>query len=905
MKLEDNKQLKIIVDSAPIGICILSAEDLVAEMVNDKFLAIAGKTRESIIGKWYWESFAEARVFYQDALSGVISSGETYYADEVKLMLVRHGKEEWVFVTFVYAPVVDEYEQVSKVAVWVLENTTQVREREKVVIASQALQKDRDRLYDFFNTVPAGICILSGPELVYELVNPNYQALLPGRELLGRPIFQALPELLGTPLEQVLLDVFHKGTPAEFRDLLIPVAEQEKGITTNRFFTFNYVPRYNSEDKIDGIFAFVYEVTGILESKHKAERATGDLEQILSMLPASVVVIRGEELIVEMINGTNLDYWKKTRQEVIGRPFLEILPDLADQPFAGQLRRVMATGEVIDVKESPVLFAAEDGSIRETYVDYTYQPLSDPDGKRTGVLVMSFEVTDRVLKRRLLEKYAAELASANDRLSVSNNQLAKSESRFKYLISEAPVAIGVLHGRELVIESANAKILEVWGKSTAIVGMPLADALPEIQGQPFLELLDKVYTTGEPFYANEIRAFLEHQGQMKEIFFNVVYQPVTDITGSVADILVVAVDVTQQVNSRKKIEQSEQHFRQLADLVPAKISNALPTGEVTFFNKQWLDFGGMGFEDMRDFGYFKMMHPDEIPAFQAGLGRAAKEKVPYVSEMRFKNTSGTYIWHLNIASPVLDDNGAINMWVGSTTDIQSLKDEERRKGEFVSMLSHELKTPVTSIKGHVQLALRALDRDENSALGTKLRPSLSRIDRLLGQLTGLIGDMLDLTRIEAGRLDLRKVPFILDELVSEVVEDFRLSHQQHYFHLSLERGINVIADRDKISQVLINLIANAVKYAPSSDVVDIAVVSMGPEALISVRDYGIGIHEKDQQKIFERFYRVEGQNELHYSGFGIGLFLASSIMEFHEGRISLSSEKGKGSTFTIHLQTGS
>jgi signal transduction histidine kinase len=245
------------------------------------------------------------------------------------------------------------------------------------------------------------------------------------------------------------------------------------------------------------------------------------------------------------------------------------------------------------------------------------------------------------------------------------------------------------------------------------------------------------------------------------------------------------------------------------------------------------------------------------------------------------------------------------MWVGSTTDIQSLKDEERRKGEFVSMLSHELKTPVTSIKGHVQLALRALDRDENSALGTKLRPSLSRIDRLLGQLTGLIGDMLDLTRIEAGRLDLRKVPFILDELVSEVVEDFRLSHQQHYFHLSLERGINVIADRDKISQVLINLIANAVKYAPSSDVVDIAVVSMGPEALISVRDYGIGIHEKDQQKIFERFYRVEGQNELHYSGFGIGLFLASSIMEFHEGRISLSSEKGKGSTFTIHLQTGS
>jgi two-component system sensor histidine kinase VicK len=902
MKLQDNEQLRTIVDCAPIGICILSAEGLVAEMVNDKFLEIAGKPRESILGKWYWEPFAEAREYYQDALAQVVTSGEAYFADEVSLMLLRHGKEEWIFVTFVYAPVFDEGGAVSKVAVWVLENTAQVREREKVILAKQAAERERDRLYGFFSQMPAGICVLSGPDLVYELVNPNYQALLPGRELIGRPIFEALPELLGTPLEQVLLDVYQKGIPVEFKEMLVPIAEQENGQTKDRYFTFNYVPRQDIDGKVDGIFAFVYDVTGIIESKLKAEQATGDLEQILSMLPASVVVIRGDELIVEMINSTNLDYWKKTKEEVIGRPFLEILPDLADQPFAGQLRKVMQTGEVLDVKESPVLFTAQDGSVRETYVDYTYQPLSDLEGKRTGVLVMSFEITDRVLERRLLEKYANELASTNDQLSISNSRLAKSEARFKYLIQEAPVAIGVLHGRELVIESANDKLLEVWGKNSTVIGLTLAKGLPEIQEQPFLGILDNVFTSGEAFYANEIRAMLEHDGALQELFFNLVYQPVSDSSGATIDILVVAVDVTQQVNSRKKVEQSEQHFRQLADLVPAKISNALPNGEVTFFNKQWLDFAGMGFEDMRDFGYFKMLHPEEIPAFQAGLAKAAATGSPYVSEMRFKDTEGKYIWHLNIASPVLDSAGNITMWVGSTTDIQSLKEEEERKGEFVSMLSHELKTPVTSIKGHVQLALRALDREETlSPLGTKLRPSLARIDQLLVQLTGLIGDMLDLTRIEAGRLDLRKRQFLLDELVSEVVEDFRLSHQQHYFHLSLESNIEVVADRDKISQVLINLIANAVKYAPASDVVDIAVIATGSEVLISIRDYGIGIDEKDQQNIFGRFYRVEGQSELHYSGFGIGLFLASSIMEYHGGSISLESSKRKGSTFTVHL----
>jgi PAS domain S-box-containing protein len=636
-------------------------------------------------------------------------------------------------------------------------------------------------------------------------------------------------------------------------------------------------------------------------SQERLNQANSNLEQILNMLPASVVVIRGYDLIVEMINDSNLRYWKKTKAQVLGKPFLQILPDLADQPFAGQLRRVMETGEVIDVKESPVLFTTEDGNLRETYVDYTYQPLSDLDGNRTGVLVMSFEITDRVFSRRLLEKYSEDLALANQKLIITNEELAVSEARFKYLIQEAPVAIGVLHGRDLIIESANAKILEVWGKTKEIVGLTLSAALPEIQGQPFLDILDNVYISGTPFYANEMRALLEHDGVMKEIFFNVTYQPVADSTGVTADILVVAVDVTVQVNARKQVEESERHFRYLADLVPAKISNALPSGEVTFFNKQWLDFAGMGFEDLRDFGYHKMMHPEEIPAFHAGLAAAAEVGKPFASEMRFRDTEGEYVWHLNVASPIFNEDGSVKMWVGSTTDIQSLKEEEQRKSNFVSMLSHELKTPVTSIKGHVQLLLRLLEREIESPVTARLKPSLSRIDQLLLQLTGLITDMLDLTRIEAGRLDLRKETFTLDSLVAEVVEDFELSHHQHHFRLSAESGIDVSADRHKISQVLINLIANALKYAPESDIIDISVTRADNEVLIAVRDYGIGIDEKDRLKIFERFYRVEGRNEQHYSGFGIGLYLANSIMDFHGGRITVDSSKGQGSTFTVYL----
>ena len=483
----------------------------------------------------------------------------------------------------------------------------------------------------------------------------------------------------------------------------------------------------------------------------------------------------------------------------------------------------------------------------------------------------------------------------------SNQELTWSESRFRYLIREAPVAIGVLRSRNLIIEIANDKILEVWGKTPAIIGMPLHLALPEIQDQPFLKILDDVYTGGKPFYANEIRSLLEHEGILKEMFFNLTYKPVLNAKGLTSDILVVAIDVTEQVNSRRKLEQSEQHFRYLADLVPAKISNALPGGELTFFNKQWLEFAGMGFEDLRDFGYHQMMHPDEVDVFKAGLAAAAAAGTPYISEMRFKNLDGQYIWHLNVASPILDETGKITMWVGSTTDIHSLKAEEQRKMDFISMLSHELKTPVTSIKGHVQLLLRLLQKEAASTLTGKLRPSLSRIDRSLGRLTGLISDMLNMTRIDTGSLTLLKQRLSLDVLVEDIVADFRLSHQQYHFRVHIPEPVDVMADRHKLSQVLINLIDNAVKYAPNSFVVDIKVFRTNGAALIQVRDYGIGIEAKDQHKIFDRFYRVEGRNELQYSGFGIGLYLVKSIVDVHGGTVAVKSVMGEGSTFTVQL----
>jgi signal transduction histidine kinase len=218
-----------------------------------------------------------------------------------------------------------------------------------------------------------------------------------------------------------------------------------------------------------------------------------------------------------------------------------------------------------------------------------------------------------------------------------------------------------------------------------------------------------------------------------------------------------------------------------------------------------------------------------------------------------------------------------------------------------SMLSHELKTPVTSIKGHVQLALKLLARETESSSKQKLQSSLMRVDTLILQLTSLIGEMLDLSRLDTGRMDLNLESFAIDVVLGEVLSDFRISYPQYLFNLSCSPNINISADKNRIGQVLINLISNAIKYSPVNQQVDINVALAYDKLTIAIKDYGIGIDKKNHSKIFERFYRVDGRNEKFFSGFGIGLFLAHGVITQHGGTISLKSELGEGSIFTIVL----
>jgi two-component system CheB/CheR fusion protein len=278
---------------------------------------------------------------------------------------------------------------------------------------------------------------------------------------------------------------------------------------------------------------------------------------------------------------------------------------------------------------------------------------------------------------------------------------------------------------------------------------------------------------------------IENPGKFIQRYWDPMHSPVFTPEGDIHYIIQLATNVTERVLAEeafaqhiidhKKLEVSEKHFRHLADVVPAKISNALPSGEVTFFNQRWLDYAGMNFEDLRDFGYHQMMHPDEIAVFQERLAEAAAKGIALESEMRFKDINGHYRWHLNIASPILNDAGEITMWVGSTTDIQRIKEEDQRKSDFIGMVSHELKTPLASLTAIIQVVGLKLKNADDSFLAGAMEKAGVQVKRMSNMINGF----LNVSRLEYSKLVIDKREFNLEELIEDTIKETELTLASH------------------------------------------------------------------------------------------------------------------------------
>jgi len=229
---------------------------------------------------------------------------------------------------------------------------------------------------------------------------------------------------------------------------------------------------------------------------------------------------------------------------------------------------------------------------------------------------------------------------------------------------------------------------------------------------------------------------------------------------------------------------------------------------------------------------------------------------------------------------------------------EEIKKLNARKDDFIGLASHELKTPVTSLSGYLQIINRRLPSDDVN------KPFIEKALAQINKLSGLISDLLDVSKIETGQLPLSFTGFDLLHLAKEVIEVMQFSTKTH--RLTLDSNINkllVTADRQRIEQVIINLLSNAIKYSPGANEVNVTVSAADNKALVAVRDFGLGITRDQQERIFNRFYRVEDM-AAHISGLGIGLFISKEIISRHNGRLWVESEPGKGSVFFFEIPVG-
>ncbi len=488
----------------------------------------------------------------------------------------------------------------------------------------------------------------------------------------------------------------------------------------------------------------------------------------------------------------------------------------------------------------------------------------------------------------------------------SENALKESEARLKTLISTAPIAIGLFIGRNLVIENPNQEFIDIVGKGPDITGKRLTEVMPELieYGQPYLKILDDIFTSGKMYQSLGDSVKIIRNGVMHHGFYNIYYVPLFDTQGNVYGIMDIATDVTEQALFNKKIKDSEANFRLLAEQMPQKIANADAKGKVFYYNKNWVEYTGLSEARLVEEGWAKVMHPEELEEISRGWQHAVNTGEIFEMEHRLLDKNGDYKWHLNRSAPVKSETGDIIQWVSALTEIQKIKEEEQRKSDFIKMVSHELKTPVTSIKGYVQLLLSMLrhQKEEQLLPILPLQTSLERIDKQILRLTRLITEMLDLSRLEESKLELNLENFSLNDLLTETIQDIQYSNVTHTINVQQAFKAQVFCDKDRIQQVIINFINNAIKYSPAMDIIEITILDAGDNKVsLTVKDFGIGIAKEHQQKIFERFYRVQGKNEETFSGFGIGLFIANEIIQRHHGNISVESEPGEGSVFTFTL----
>jgi PAS domain S-box-containing protein len=484
-----------------------------------------------------------------------------------------------------------------------------------------------------------------------------------------------------------------------------------------------------------------------------------------------------------------------------------------------------------------------------------------------------------------------------------NVELRESEERFRALFASVPVAVYACDASGVVREF-NRRAAELWGREPALgnpeerfcgsvkMFLPNGIFMPHEQC-PMVDVL-----SGKISEVRNQEVILERpDGSRVNVIVNIV--PLKNHRGEISGAINCFHDITERKLAEEALQAAGQRFRFLAEAMPQKIFTARPNGDMDYFNPQWDEFTGLKFEAIRDWGWIKFIHPDDLAENVCIWRYSIATGEPFHGEHRFRRADGEYRWHLSRALALTDAEGQVVMWVGSSTDMHEVKEADRRKNEFLAMLAHELRNPLAPIRNSLEI-LRISQCSEET-----VRIASAMMERQVNQMVRLVDDLLYVSRISRGKIKLRKGRMELASSVHHAVEAATALYKDMEHELTVTvppRPIFLDADPTRIAQVVGNLLNNACKFTERGGHIWLTVEREGEQAVIKVRDTGIGIAASHLPQIFDMFMQADISLERSVNGLGIGLTLVKNLVEMHDGTVEVHSEGiGQGSEFVVHL----